>query len=235
MKTLVRIPGAVLAVAALAVVAFAVQPFTLKRTPKAGEVSKYKLSVETEIQGMNISFGGDVIEKITEVKANGEFVVESSQENVKVKFGDQEQEMPSGGSTKTVYRPDGSVVEITGEQTDANAYRLANLNGFRYPTNPLNAGDKWEIEIKADPKSGSVAAKGTFEVVGAEKVGNWDAVKIKYSVVETEGSEPATAEGTTWISTVDGNMIKTEGSWKNAPIAGAPAPINAKFTLERVS
>ena len=61
-----------------------------------------------------------------------------------------------------------------------------------------------------------------------------ETLKVKYSTKETEGGETAAVcEGVSWISKKDGSLVKSEGVWKNVPFPGAPAPLNAKFSMVR--
>lgn len=230
-KKLVVVFASVLALSAIA----GAQSFTLKRVAKVGETMKYKLTAEADFGGQAIQVSGTTLDKVVKVNDNGDIVVESTQSSMKVSVAGQEMEIPDQPGTTTTYKATGEVVEIKGEQTDASAYRMANLNVVKSPTGEIKVGDKWTYEVKADSKTGAAAGKAEYELLGSEKVGSWDSLKIKWTFKETEGSDPASSSGTVWIDAATGALVKAVGEYKNAPIPGAPGPISMKFTLERVS
>lgn len=225
--------AAMLAVVGMAFATPLLQEFTLKLTPKEGDVAKYMLKADIDIQGTQASFNGKVTEKTIKVEADGTYQIESTNSDGKVVFGGQEMEMPASEPTITVYKANGEVKEIKGAGVDANAYRMSGISSFRWPTKAVKVGDEWTSEWAKDDKTGAVAGKATFKVEAEEKVGAWETVKIKMSTKESEGDSPATAEGTIWLAKADGKMVKTEAAWKNAPFPGAPGPIDAKVTLTR--
>lgn len=225
----------VIAVAALSAVAFAaVDGISIARKVKEGDIARYKMSADIDFGGMDIKFSGLVEEKIAKVNPDGTYSLEQNQIEGKVNVAGQEQEMPTSGVNTTVYLPNGEVKEIVGEQGTEDAYRMANLSLIRDPGKELKVGDTWTHEFKANAKTGAVAAKAEYKVLGEEKVGTYETVKIKADVKETAGSEPASSNGTAWINKADGSLIKLEAKWVNAPFPGAPAPINAVVKLERV-
>ena len=226
--------GIGLLVMALSVAAFAVQDaVSIKRVAKAGDSAKYRLKADIDFQGMEATFTALVVEKITKIESNGNFIVESSYSEGKVVFSGQEMDAPGTTSTYT-YKPTGEVVDIKAETVDSNVYRTANLTSFMVPDKSVKVGDEWTTEIKKDEKTGALAAKGTYKVEAEEKVGDFDTFKVKYSTKETDGGDAAAScEGFAWVNKKDGSMVKTEGAWKNMPFPGAPAPLNAKFSLVR--
>lgn len=222
------------ALVALAAVALAQDSFKLRRTPTVGETVTMRLTADVEVMGMNAVFTAKVTEKVTKVDENGNYTVESTQGEGKVKFGDQEMDAPAGTPTTTLYSAGGEVLEMTGDQVNADAFRIANLSAINVPDKAFAKGDKHDYEIKASEKNGNTAGKGSLEVLGTEKVGDWDTIKIKYTYKETSGAEPAEGSGTIWLSAKDKSMVKYEGEYKNAPFPGTPGPINAKIKIERI-
>ena len=101
------------------------------------------------------------------------------------------------------------------------------------PGKEVNVGDTWTYDFKADAKTGAVAAKATFKVLGTEKVDKWDTLKIQATVKELD-ADGASAESVMWLSTTDWDAVKMESKWTNVPVSGAPAPVNAKVTINRV-
>jgi hypothetical protein len=215
---------------ALSAVAMAAQAFTIKRTPKQDEVAKYRMKGEFEVLGQQATFTGMVQEKVLKVAEDGNYTIESSQLEGKVNINGQEIEMNSPPSV-SVYKPGGDIVEIQGDSSEA-AYRSAILNQFFEPGKPVAVGDSWTKEIAGAPRTGGIGAKADFKVLGEEKVGTVDTLKIKATIKET-GAEPASTESTVWLSKADSTLVKIEGKWNNVPMPGAPAPISGNVTMTR--
>lgn len=223
----------VLTVAALAALSLA-QSVSLKRVAKEGDVAKYKMRAEVDIQGMSATVSLNMNEKILKIADNGDITTESSQTDLKVKLGDQDVDAPQNDAPQvTVSKATGEVVELKGDMVDGTAYRMAAMSSFYMPGKDVAVGDSWETKIAKNDKLGIVAATAKYKIEKTEKVGDFDAVQITFEYKETEGNEPASASGKIWISTKDGSMVKLDGEWKNAPFPGAPMPINAKVVIER--
>lgn len=221
-----------LALAAFATAA-AVQGFTIKRTPKDGEQLKFRLKADLEISGIQANLEGVTSEKTIKIDPDGTYTVESAQSDIKVLVQGQEIPSPPSPPQIVVYKADGSIAEIRGEGIDANAYRVANLNAFFEPGKPVAVGESWVKELPADTKLGTPATKAEYKIVGEEKVSDYDTVKITSNVVETAGSDAASNVATIWLNKADWTQVKVEGKWTNAPIPGAPAPVNATYSLTR--
>ncbi|MFZ4506840.1 MAG: hypothetical protein ACOYON_03995 [Fimbriimonas sp.] len=224
---------ALLALTGVAIAMPAIQEFTLKFVTKKDEVVKYTIKADVEVSGTQASFTGKVIEKTTEVKEDGTYSIETSNAEGKVVFGGQEMEMPAQAPTVTVYKANGDLAEIRGEGADGGAYRMTAISMMRWPGKAVKVGDEWTSEWKSDTKTGIVAGKATLKVLGEEKVGDWDCLKISLNSKETEGDTPAGNEGIYWVAKEDGKTCKLETKWKNAPFPGAPGPIDAKVTQVR--
>jgi hypothetical protein len=228
-----RIVTAGIAMLSVAAVALAAQGILIKRTPKEGDVFKYRIKAEIEIAGTNATFSGLTSEKVLKVAADGTYEIESSQSEGKAVFGGQEMEIPDQGASVTVYKPGGEVVELRGNETNANSYRMANLNNLFEPTSEVKPGDTWIREIKGDTKTGAVDATAKYKFVGEEKVGSKDAIKIEANFAE-KGADGAKSDYTIWLDKADFSMLKTAGKWINVPMAGSPAPLNGTVEVTRV-
>ena len=221
-------------VAALAAFALAAEDtFVLKHAPKAGDVVKLKLKADFDFQGQQGTVTGITTTKITKVEANGDFTSESTQTESKVSVGGQDMAQPDQPATVTVYKANGEIVSITAPEANDTAYRFSNLIGMRFPDKPLKVGDTWDVEIKADAKTGTAPAKATYKVEALEKVGSYDTIRVKGSYKETAGDAPASGESTTWLNAKDGSVVKQEGTYVNAPIPSV-GPINMKTSSTRI-
>lgn len=219
--------------AAVVAAAF-VADYTLNYSPKVGTTTKYKMSGVFDFEGTEIMFTASTSNKVLEVKANGDYVIEEVQDNAKVSFGGQEMDAPSGGPNRTTFSPSGKVVDMQGDMVDGSAYRTAGVSSFYKPTKAVKVGDSWKIELKGDSKLGSVDSVASYTVEAEEAVGAWQTLRIAFDVKETTGSQPASSSGKIWIDHRDGEMVKVEGRWKDVPVPGAPAPITGTMKVIRL-
>lgn len=223
---------AVAAISAFATIA--ADGISLVRKVKEGDASTFTLVANVDFNGMDVKVTGTSTEKVTKVDADGSYKVESKQTEMKVEVGGQTMDQPTpDAATTTTYLPNGEIKLIEGENTSADSYRTSNLGVFADPGKEIAIGDSWTHDIKKDEKTGAVTAKAEYKLLAEEKVKAWDTYKIQFKVAETEGSTPASSEGTIWVAKEDRSMVKTEAKWVNAPMPGAPAPINASVVIER--
>lgn len=224
----------IIAVVAISATALAITDgFRISRKPKEGETIKYRMTADVDFGGMAIKAKFLVAEKVTKVEADGTYKVEQNRLEGKVDVNGQEQDAPGGGASTTTYAANGEVKEVTGDNTTGDTYRMANLGVLIDPAKDLAINDTWTYEGKADKKTGAVAVKGEFKLLGEEKIGEWDTLKVKATLKETEGTDPASSDGTIWINKADGTAVQMESKWVNFPFPGAPAPINATVKMVR--
>lgn len=220
------------AVLALAAVAFAgAQDVTLKRTAKVGEVFKYKMTGTMEVMGQSVGLTAILINKTTNVEANGDYTVESSQTEGKINFNGSEMELPSQGSTSTTFKADGTVLDVKGEGVEMGGYRMANLLTAIVPEKPVKAGDTWTSEVKGDTKKNTVDVKGNYKFDAIEKTDAGEAAKVTYDLKEVGGEAPATVNGTAWIDVKTGNLLRVTNTWKDVPVPGAPTAVSGKMEM----
>lgn len=227
----IRVIGLTLLAAACAL-ALAQDALTLKMNPKVGDTYKFKLTATMAMSGMEATLSGHLTDKVVEVAPSGEYLIESSQTDTVVKAMDQEIPLPSE-VVKSRYSATGDLLDVQADQMSPEKWRLAQLTSFTYPTTAVKVGDEWTSTVKADEKTGVVAAKRTFKVDSLEKVGDHDTAKIKSTYTETEGSSPASADGYVWVDTKDGSIVKSESDWKNVPVGPGGASADGKVTMER--
>ena len=234
-NTLITRAGTTVAVAMIALAAFAsIEDITLKRKPKVGDVGEYKVSaVFTTDQG-EVTFAQKRVEKVTEVKPEGNFVMKVTSSETKISFGGQElPDQPETSSTEEI-GPDGLLRTVTADTpVDANSYRIGNLHALKTPDADSKIGDEIKFEIPADKTKGTPGVKASYKVIGTEKVKDWDTVKLTFTAEETEGDVKSSVKGTVWLSTADGSVVKVQEEWKDVQPTGAPFPVNGKYNVER--
>ncbi len=208
----------------------------------AGQSVRYK-SVSNLVltsEGRKVNFDATEIEKatFTSILPNGnvvtEHVTESSEASINGnKLPDSNE--PKSTTTITV-SPDGSLVsyKTTGkeaEETKAQA-RLYPVGTAIFSDKPVGIGDKWSKIVKSDSDIGLHGAKADFEVVGMEKLGGIDTVKIKEDYAETDAAPIITAHSIIWIEKSSGDQLASDTTVENLPFGGAMAI--GKIHAERI-
>jgi hypothetical protein len=222
--------AATLAISAAAFAA--VQGFSIKHTAKEGTTYKYDMtgSVNVPSVGADATIKALVEEKTTKAGAEG-FTNEENQLSGTLTINGQDMELPAQTIT-TVYSADGRILSITGGDNPADSIRTANLGVLIDPGKSVAVGDKWTAEIKEDTAKNIVPVKADYEVLGEEKIGTVDTLKIKATLAETSGSTPASSISTMWVDKSDGSRVKVESEWKDFP--SQFGPMNATITMTRV-
>lgn len=221
----------------VAALALAAQGINVRRVPKEGETHAYRMNIAFSMFGTDASYNSLLTEKVLKVEADGSYAVETTQSEYTARFDSEEMPLPAEDLARSVrtLSPSGEVLKLQAEITNDSAYRLSNLDVFRPSDKPVNVGDTWKVELKPNVEQGTKAATADYKVEAAEKVGDADTLQISFTYKETEGTEPASAEGKFWIRTSDAVIAKMDAEWKNAPIAGAQGAVTAKvsYLLEK--
>jgi hypothetical protein len=209
--------------------------YSLKYTPKEGATVTYKMKVDMDITGNLATMDATVVQKILKVDPDGTYSVQDNTVDGKVVYSGSESAIPKN-STVHVYKPNGEVVSLTGQETDGNSLRVQRLTMLKRPDNNVKIGDTWQIESKAD--TAAVPPKpslhGTFKLVGEETVGTYKTLKIEASLSEGDIPLPGNTTLTFWISKDDGSMVKSECKYVNLTFPGAPNPMTGSISMMRI-
>ena len=217
------------ACALLSLSAAIAQEYTLKLNVKEGDTFKYRMSMEIDFGGQNLLATTTITNKVLKVEENGNIQMESASGEMVIKFGDQEMPQPAPPATKMTFKPNGSVAKVDGG--DAMMQQM-NASQMVYPEKPVKVGDKWSETVK-NP-NGELAID--YELVGVEKVGDTEAVKIKMTArtVNAKEGEGYSADGFTWVDPKTGMLVKMETRIKGMQVEGAPMPIDGTLKMELV-
>ena len=220
--------------ALLASVALLAQTPTLLRwTPKEGDVVKTRTEATIRFAGNEAILSSIMLQKVIRVDPDGGYLVQATPSEGKVTMGGQDS--PTGSLTVlTTYSAGGEVKEIRGEGLDATVYRMANLTNFHAPTKAVTVGEVWTSEGKNDPRTGAVAWKSDYKVVAEEEKNGIATLKMEVTARETEGSDVGKATGFVWVGK-DGVVVRSEMTWTNVVVPGAPGPVNGKITQALLS
>jgi hypothetical protein len=205
------------------------QEYTLKLNVKEGDTFKYRMSMEIDFGGQNVLATTTITNKVLKVEESGNVQMESASGEMIIKFGDQEMPQPAPPATKMTFKPNGSVAKVDGG--DAMMQQM-NAAQMVYPEKPIKVGDKWSETVK-NPNG---ELKIEYELVGVEKVGDTEAVKIKVTArsVNAKEGEGYSADGFTWVDPKTGMAVKMETRIKGMQVEGAPMPIDGTLKMELV-
>lgn len=227
-----RIGG--IAVLLAAATAYAMDGVILKYVYKKDAIVKTRIKGSLEIQGTEVTVNMVNQVKVKEVAEDGTVTLEDGLVEGKASVGGQEFDIPAQGANLIVMKPNGEVKEIRGDNINDDSYRLQNLMGFVPPAEEVKVGSKWNRTLGANKDTKAPGFKSDYTITGEEKIDGTDTFKIEYKTIETEGSEPASIEGTMWVAKEDCTLVKGSAKWANVPQPGAPMPITGNFTMERV-
>ena len=210
-------------VTALAMFGAAVEDGALKMTGLVNDVRHYTMSGVMSVAGTEAKLNGTMTQKVIKVEDNGNITMQDT-ESMKIEVSGQE--LPSQDAiTTTVYKPDGTVIEVRGEESGPNAYRIATIETINLPDFALAVDKTWTHDFPADAKTGVIHSKGEYKVLASETLHGVDSWKLSTKVTELSGDTPASTEGTAWISKKDGSLVKMDGKATNLPVPQAPGGI----------
>jgi len=217
------------ACALLSLSAAIAQEYTLKLNVKEGDTFKYRSSMDIDFGGQNLLATTTITNKVLKVEENGNIQMESASGEIVIKFGDQEVPQPAPPATKMTLKPNGSVAKVDGGDAMMQQMNPAQIT---FPEKPVKVGDKWSETVKTP--DGELAIE--YELVGVEKVGDTEAVKIKVTAraVNAKEGEGYSADGFTWVDPKTGMAVKMETRFKGRQIEGAPMPIDGTLKMELV-
>jgi hypothetical protein len=205
------------------------KPVTLARTYKAGDVQRYKVTVNASVMGMDVIVTSTAKNTIKEIKKNGDVVIEAADEGTKVSFGGQEQEQPAGAPITETRSKTGKLVDL---KTDPASQALlspeiqkmsAMVSDIIVSEKAVKPGESWETEFDNPAVKGKkLTVKTTF--VGTEKVEGKELWKVKQSLTAETGMESAKVshDYTTWLDPANGRLVKLEGTVKDIPTQFGP-------------
>jgi hypothetical protein len=207
----------------------------MKRQPKQGDVVRYRVEMQFSLWGEEVTYKSLLTERISVVEDTGNYVIETAQSEYSAAFGEDEvnvsdRDMPQ---TATVYGPRGDIIQVRGSLANDAVYRMSNLGAVRLSQSPVVMGGSWTSKVAADTKTGVREATATYTLEGEEKIGEWDSYRVKLEYKEAGENDPASAEGTVWISKSDSNVTKYQAEWKNAPVPGLPNPVTVRVSYVR--
>lgn len=187
--------------------------FTTIWKPTESQVLEFNLTADFTAGPAKFTMMGDMTQKVTKIATNGDYTLETTYSHGRIVTQGEEQKLEDGDMKPKIekYNAKGEVIEHDKGDTDDDDAPTAALDQAGYiapPEKPVKKGDKWSYKFPAEKNK--PAAKSDYEVLGVEKLGPFEVVKIKVSFKQTEGSQPVTAEGTVSLDVKDQSIVKEE-------------------------
>lgn len=223
-----------IAILLVAATAYAMDGVVLKFVAKKDEVQKVRVKGKIDIQGIEATVDMVNQSKVLEVAEDGTISTEEKMVEGKYSVNGAETEMDPSKAMTMITKATGELKEIKGDDVVEGMYRAHNLMGFIPPTEAVQVGSKWKKEYAANKDTKAPAFKTECTILGEEKIDGTDTFKIQFKNSETEGSDPASIEGTIWIEKANCSLVKATQKWVAVTMPPSPFPITGSFTMERV-
>lgn len=215
--------------AALACAAFAGQDArSLLVRVKEGDSARYTIKMIFEDSGQKVEMQGRSEDRIVKVDEKGLATRESVLFGIRLKISGQEIDVSDTKRETSVFRPNGEIVDILGTSPQDNRFAYATM--IVVPEEPVKDGQTWTHDYA--PKGGR-SGKQEYQAIKVERVGTFEAMKVKFKTVET-GAKPVKAEGHAWITLSDGRLAKMEASVDGVPMGEEGKPTQMTLMIERV-
>lgn len=211
---------------------------------EAGQVVRYRseATVTVEAGGQKVMMEMKETEKVTftTVAPSGEITMERESESREGTINGQKLPVPERDDEKATItiKPDGSLVAYKSSEGNSDqtkmAVRIFPAGKPVFPAGEVGVGDKWSRDYPANADTGGQAGKAEFELLAFEKVGGVDAVKLKMSYRETQGSPALAGTGTVWVEKSSGDTIQSDMELENVPL-GPGGVASGKVHEERIA
>ncbi|MES2462554.1 MAG: DUF5117 domain-containing protein [Armatimonadota bacterium] len=218
------------ATTATATAAQAADKFTLVYKAQAGQTKRVKGDLNfTVAAGANkMTLVYKQVSKITyaAVAPNGDITLEDLTESSEMSVNGQQRPNEDKDEKDTItIHSDGTLAAYKSGSTEKDedhlGTRLYTASTPVYPKKALAVGDKWSYDYAANAALGTKKAHADYEVLGAEKVGSVDALKIKMTYAESGGTPNISGSGTIWVEKSSGDPVRSEYSLEGVPF-GSP-------------
>ncbi len=178
--------------------------YLLRFQPKVGDTMRYFYEMNLSAQGQSYHVSVFATQKVLKAQKNGLLAIETRLDSGMIKANGGSMAMPAMPPQVDLYRPNGrrvnsgKVVSPIGQFTDVG-----------YPDKPVKIGSTWSERQTAQDGS---AIEAQFKVVGRERVGTKETLKIAITVRDV--TSPTNAfdmmSGHIWVDLEKGIPVKVD-------------------------
>lgn len=224
--------GAVLALASGALAA--ADSYDLIWKPKSGDVMSYKLALELVLVPTNATFTSDLNVRVTDVRANGDYTVETYIKNLKASYEGSERTFPDAPASTDSYNAKGEPIsKLPTEGDDPVSAIVSQITDFYVPDKPAKLHDSWTKTVKGDAKLHIVGFKTTYTLVDFEPLGSGQVARVQFDYKRTQGDKPAQARGTFLLDSTNYALAGFNADVKNLVLSEGTPPAQATIKLTR--
>lgn len=199
------------------------EAYNLVWRPKADQVLRYALSLDTMVDGSKTGYQAELAIQVVKVDTNGDYTVSTSYRGQKLTVDGKVQEIPDDSASKPQVehfsargvRLDAPQKTDDDGEADPLGKALGDLTEFSAPAKPVKAGDKWTKIIAGNARKNVSPAKIEYTVSGIETAGSAHTVKIAFAYNETQAEKPVHANGSIWIDSADGCFARLDATIAN--------------------
>jgi hypothetical protein len=188
--------------------------YSLKWEPKKGETHVYEIFIKDK----ETSVEAAVEHKVTEVKSDGTYTVQSRSLGALIRFGAEEIRDDRPSETTAEFDAFGQLQEISGGTAGPAKYRNALLMRFVAPHVPVKVNDAWTYARNTAKPTGLSAIGVTYSLKAVKD----SIAEVTFVFTEKGGEFPQTATGTWWVDVRNGLPQRLEAKVKN--FVGSESP-----------
>lgn len=211
---------------------------SMKRTLKAGNVTRYKVVAVADAGGSEVTVERTLKIEIKEIKENGDVVMTVKDEGGKINAMGQEMESPLASLVTITVDKTGRMLKYQRSSDDiaVMAPEIEQLVFFNQdyilPDKEVKPNDTWKVELP-NPAVKEKKVELKFTYAGYEKVDDTRVWKIKQTcTAETDSyGSKMTGETTFLVDPEDGKTLRFEGTLKGVPTLYGPVDIKVKANL----
>lgn len=215
---------------------FAEEKYDLSIRRKVGDVQTRQIVMKLQEDGAPFEYTLSERSKLAKVGEDGSLEFETVVTYLKMVAGGEtidlagEAEIEPETSKEKVAK-NGKFLSADNIEGDDTVFRVHHLLDFIRPDSVVGIGTEWTHEFDTEKREGAVKGSIKFKVESKQKVGAFECLKISFKSAESEGADPGSAEGATFIRISDGAVIKSSAKIKNFPYE---SPIEAEISQELV-
>lgn len=220
-----------------------VEKVKLAYKAEKGRVRKSKNNFSFQIPSgpqKNVMEGTESVKRtFTDIAANGDITFEEITEESKTSINGESVDNDGDETKETetyTIRPNGQLLKYKSTDKDNDGdnvhldERLFVASTPIFPENPVGVGDKWTHEYKADDTLGLRPAKADFEILGMEKLGTTETVRLRMSFAESEANG-VVLKAVFLLEKITGDILSAEYKVESYPLA--PKVIASGNVFER--
>jgi hypothetical protein len=224
------------------------QTYTLQRVFKAGDVDRYRITVNQKANGPQSDNKDYQIKMVLVIKETTKTVGDSGEvtaveEYTKADgtFGGQDMDMMQMMPKLTVTKDKAGKIDVTAEggqeplvqKMSDMAKSMMQSQAAMIPAKPVKVGDTWNVELPGVTPGEDTMTKFTVKLDGIEVVDGAKTLRLKTITDTTGGPQSDTkmhGEGTMYVDAASGKLIKmaskVDGTAKGSKI-------NSEVTFEK--